>query len=175
MTGLEKLHFEVFDKGQDLVVYRREMPNSLNIQWLRFTKPYEGPWTCIALFKKFVVNAEGIGENGPGERSGHWESYQMRLTRGVARAIAEELDRLERARKRGKAMIATDDELVEFVREYISRYGYSPTVRELCARFGYKAPSAIKERLDKLKKKGRVTFNEKTPRTLRVVEDGDRR
>ena len=66
--------------------------------------------------------------------------------------------------------VATDDQVVEFIRSFCDEMGYSPSIREICKRFGYSSPSTIKLRLDRLRDEGVVTFVDRVPRTLRVVQ-----
>ena len=64
---------------------------------------------------------------------------------------------------------ATDDQICDFIVAYQDRNGYSPCIRDICAEFGYSAPSAVKFRLDRMRERGMVDFVDRVPRTLRVV------
>ena len=66
-------------------------------------------------------------------------------------------------------MKATDDELLEYIDRYVADHGYSPSIREICAAFGYASTCSVKLRLDKMRRQGLVTFEDMLPRTVRVV------
>lgn len=69
--------------------------------------------------------------------------------------------------------IVTDEQLCEFIDGFRMSHGYSPTIREICVRFGYRSPSTVKTRLDSMKRAGMVYFKPYTPRTI-VTIDGAR-
>lgn len=62
--------------------------------------------------------------------------------------------------------IVTDEQLCEFIDGFRMSHGYSPTIREICVRFGYRSPSTVKTRLDSMKRAGMVYFKPYTPRTI---------
>lgn len=72
-------------------------------------------------------------------------------------------------------MKASDEQLIEFIDTYCRENGFSPSVREMCDRFGYASPSTIHRRLLGLRERGLVTFEPSLPRTVRVVrhEEGE--
>lgn len=61
-------------------------------------------------------------------------------------------------------------EILAWVDAYIRDKGYSPTVRELCVAFRFKSPNGAMSHLTPLRKKGRLTWVDGSPRTMRVVE-----
>lgn len=65
-----------------------------------------------------------------------------------------------------------DEVILESIRWFIGDNGYSPSVRELCAAVGIKSQGSMKQRLDRLREKGHITFVDRIPRTIRLVEDG---
>ena len=67
---------------------------------------------------------------------------------------------------------STDEQLLAFIGDYCDTYGYSPSVRDISRHFGYSSPSTVKHMLDRLRDEGRVTFLDKQPRTVRVVNNG---
>lgn len=67
-------------------------------------------------------------------------------------------------------MKATDESILEFIRDYTERNGYSPSNREICKAVGITSPGSMKYRLEKLRDMGLVTFVDKAPRTIRVVQ-----
>ena len=56
------------------------------------------------------------------------------------------------------------------VRNYINAEGYSPTVRDIAAILGISV-RASKDHLDALRRKGYLTWRERTPRTMRIVKN----
>jgi repressor LexA len=60
-------------------------------------------------------------------------------------------------------------EVLEFVRETQQRLGHSPTLREICAHFGFKSPKAATDHLAALERKGAISRLEKRARTLRIT------
>lgn len=68
-------------------------------------------------------------------------------------------------------MKATDEELVRFIGAYCEDRGYSPSVRELCERFGYKSTSTIHYKLSRLRERGLISYEPTFPRTVRVVRN----
>ena len=66
------------------------------------------------------------------------------------------------------APIVTDDEIVGFIRDYHSKNGWAPSVREIAAGVGYYSTSSVQDRLVKLNEAGRIVYN--GVRQIRVVE-----
>lgn len=60
-------------------------------------------------------------------------------------------------------------EVLEAVTNYISTNGYPPSFRDLGESLGLKSSSTISDLLDKLRRKGYVTWEEGRPRTLTVL------
>lgn len=67
-------------------------------------------------------------------------------------------------------MVATDAQIVEAITRLWREMGYAPTVREMCDAVGIKSPGTMNYRLQRLRDKGLVTYIDRVPRTLRVVE-----
>lgn len=61
-------------------------------------------------------------------------------------------------------------EILAWVQAYIDAHGYSPTLRELVTAFGFKSTNGAACHLTPLRKKGRLTWIDGRPRTLRVLE-----
>jgi repressor LexA len=53
---------------------------------------------------------------------------------------------------------------------YIEERGYSPTVREICRAFKFASPNGANCHLLPLRKKGWISWQERSPRTIRPVE-----
>ena len=64
-------------------------------------------------------------------------------------------------------------EVLEAVTNYISTNGYPPSFRDLGESLGLKSPSTISDLLDKLRKKGYVSWEEGRPRTLHVLKESE--
>lgn len=70
----------------------------------------------------------------------------------------------------GKELTPKQQELLDWIAEFIDRNGFSPTVREMMRGVGLKSPSAVQARLDILKKKGWVQWVHRQTRTVRLVQ-----
>ena len=66
-------------------------------------------------------------------------------------------------------MTRVEAEVLNYLVVFIAENGYSPTVREICAHFGWSAPSTAHVRLQSLEAQGRITWNPRQSRTVRVV------
>lgn len=63
-------------------------------------------------------------------------------------------------------MVATDEQILSFIRLFIASKGYSPSVREIGGGVGISSAGSVKYRLEKLREKGLITFDDKKPRTV---------
>jgi repressor LexA len=61
-------------------------------------------------------------------------------------------------------------ELLDWIAEFIDKNGFSPTVREMMRGVGLKSPAPVQARLDILKKKGWVRWVHRQTRTVRIVQ-----
>ena len=59
-------------------------------------------------------------------------------------------------------------EVLEFIKEFASDNGYSPTMREICSRFGFQ-PRAATNHVDALVRKGYLTKQPMKSRSIEVV------
>jgi len=66
--------------------------------------------------------------------------------------------------------VATDEQIIGFIKAYTSEHGYAPCIREVMRGVGLKSTSTIKCRLVGLRDKGLITYVPHLPRTLKVVE-----
>jgi repressor LexA len=57
----------------------------------------------------------------------------------------------------------------EWVVDYCEAHGYSPSIRELMAAFGFNSPNGAMAHLHPLRKKGYVTWNDRHSRTIRPI------
>ncbi len=60
--------------------------------------------------------------------------------------------------------------LLEQIKAYISSAGIPPTVRELCDLVGINSTSTIAGHLNALQKKGYISKNPNSPRSIRVIK-----
>lgn len=63
-------------------------------------------------------------------------------------------------------------EYLDFIRSHRSTRGYGPTLREIGKHLGIASTHAVSEQLEFMKKKGAITWEGKTFRSLRAIEDG---
>lgn len=72
---------------------------------------------------------------------------------------------------KGTTMTASsDEEVCKVIADFAAKNQYAITIRELCTTFGWRSSSSGKKRVDQLRRKGMVTWNEGETRTLRVVK-----
>jgi repressor LexA len=60
-----------------------------------------------------------------------------------------------------------------FIAEFASANGFPPSVREIGTGVGLRSSSTVWSHLYALKRDGRVTWREGSPRTLQVVRDAE--
>lgn len=71
-------------------------------------------------------------------------------------------------------MEETELEILTQIEKYISKHDYSPSIRELkrlCR--SVNSTSTIKSYLDRMKAKGLIDFEPKTPRTIKLINKGN--
>ncbi|EST12030.1 transcriptional regulator [Sporolactobacillus laevolacticus] len=59
--------------------------------------------------------------------------------------------------------------IVDAVNKLTEEHGYAPSVRELADAVNLKSTSTVQGHLERLKRDGRVDFEEGCPRTVRIV------
>ena len=59
-------------------------------------------------------------------------------------------------------------EVLYFVEQYIKRYGYPPTVRDIGKGLGYRSPSTVHGYLRQLKEEHLIESDGSKPRTLHI-------
>lgn len=67
-------------------------------------------------------------------------------------------------------MTEKQSEVYEEIKYYIGKYGFSPTIRELCEAIGVKSTATIHYYLKLLKKKGYIDYIYNRNRTIRVLK-----
>ncbi len=60
-------------------------------------------------------------------------------------------------------------EVLQFIKKYVVKYGYAPTVREICNGLGLSSPATVHSHLAQLQKKGMITKGKGKFRTLEVL------
>lgn len=66
-------------------------------------------------------------------------------------------------------MTATDEIFIKWLTEFVSEHRYAPSVREAAAFLAVNVSSAH-HRLERLRREGRITWNEGETRTMRLTE-----
>ncbi len=62
-------------------------------------------------------------------------------------------------------------QLLDFITQFIQRYGYAPTLKEIGAAMGMGSPATVHEHIDKLRIKGFIKKLDGTARGLEVTEN----
>ncbi len=62
------------------------------------------------------------------------------------------------------------DEIYDYIKEYVNEKGYPPSVREICAAVHLSSTSTVHSHLEKLEKKGLIRRDPAKPRTIEIVE-----
>jgi hypothetical protein len=60
--------------------------------------------------------------------------------------------------------------VLDFVREYIDRHGWAPTLDAISTEFGFSRRSAAKQHLDCLERKGWIVREPRASRAIRITE-----
>ena len=63
------------------------------------------------------------------------------------------------------------NELFEWIKDYIQKFQHSPSIRQMMQGMGLKSPAPIQSRLKHLQEKGYLSWQEGKARTLQLVED----
>lgn len=64
-------------------------------------------------------------------------------------------------------------EVLQYIKKYVVKYGYAPTVREICNGLGLSSPATIHSHLAQLQKKGMITKGKGKFRTLEVIGENE--
>lgn len=64
-------------------------------------------------------------------------------------------------------------ETLTFIKKFIAKHGYSPSVREICKGLGLSSPATVFVHIKKLEEKGYVTQAKEKSRTLEVLVDNE--
>ena len=63
------------------------------------------------------------------------------------------------------------NELFEWIKQYIREFNHSPSIRQMMKAMGLKSPAPIQSRLKHLQEKGYISWQEGKARTLQLVHD----
>ena len=63
------------------------------------------------------------------------------------------------------------NELLEWIRDYIRDFKHSPSIRQMMQAMGLKSPAPIQSRLKHLQEKGYISWQEGKSRTLKIVDE----
>lgn len=67
-------------------------------------------------------------------------------------------------------LTARQAEILGYIRDYRVAAGYSPSIREVCQRFGINSPNGVACHLKALKRKGYLAYTEYTARSFTPLE-----
>ena len=70
-----------------------------------------------------------------------------------------------------KNLSEAQNELYQWVRNYMKDFQHSPSIRQMMEAMGLKSPAPIQSRLKHLQQKGFISWQEGKARTLQVVEE----
>ena len=70
-----------------------------------------------------------------------------------------------------KNLSDAQNELVEWIKNYMKDFHHSPSIRQMMDAMGLKSPAPIQSRLKHLQKKGFISWQEGKARTLQIVEE----
>ena len=70
-----------------------------------------------------------------------------------------------------KNLSQAQNELYEWIKEYMRNFQHSPSIRQMMQAMGLKSPAPIQSRLRHLQEKGFINWQEGKARTLQVVDE----
>ncbi len=72
----------------------------------------------------------------------------------------------------GEALTSAQQELYEWLVDFISNHHHSPSIRQMMQAMGLRSPAPIQSRLRHLQEKGWIKWQEGQARTLQLIEEG---
>lgn len=78
--------------------------------------------------------------------------------------------KIKKGRKNMERLTESQQQIYSSIKKYIAENKISPSVRELCYINGLSSPATMKYYLNILKKKGYITFRERTSRSIVVLD-----
>ena len=67
--------------------------------------------------------------------------------------------------------MSKQQQILQFIKDYYAKYGYSPSIREIGKAVGIASSSTIHGYLEKLKKQGLIDYEPYLPRTIKVIDN----
>ena len=71
----------------------------------------------------------------------------------------------------GENLTEAQNELYEWIRDYVREFQHSPSIRQMMNAMGLKSPAPIQSRLKHLQDKGFISWQEGKARTLKLVDE----
>ena len=71
----------------------------------------------------------------------------------------------------GNELTAAQNQLLEWIRDYIKNFKHSPSIRQMMNAMNLKSPAPIQSRLKHLQEKGYINWQEGKARTLQLVDE----
>jgi repressor LexA len=75
--------------------------------------------------------------------------------------------------KMNETLTKKQEEVLVFIKKYIVKYGYPPSVREICAGLGLSSPATVHTHLKQLEKKGAIKKAKSKFRTIEVSGENE--
>ena len=72
-----------------------------------------------------------------------------------------------------KNLTKRQNEILDYIKSYIVKYGYPPTVREIGASLGVSSPATIHAHLENLEEKGVIRIKETKNRAIELLVDNE--
>lgn len=63
------------------------------------------------------------------------------------------------------------DQIMRFVKKYMAKHGYSPSISEIGEAVGVSSPNAVRNHLHKLRDDGRIDITPRVARSIRILEE----
>ena len=63
------------------------------------------------------------------------------------------------------------NELYEWIKDYVKKFQHSPSIRQMMYAMGLKSPAPIQRRLKHLQEKGYISWQEGKARTLQIIDE----
>ena len=70
-----------------------------------------------------------------------------------------------------QGLTEAQNELYEWIKEYMKNFQHSPSIRQMMQAMGLKSPAPIQSRLRHLQEKGFISWQEGKARTLQIVDE----
>ena len=75
------------------------------------------------------------------------------------------------SRSLGENLTDAQNELYEWIKQYMKDFKHSPSIRQMMQAMGLKSPAPIQSRLKHLQEKGYISWQEGKARTLQIVDE----